>query len=146
MNEWTLEATFQIAQKALESGRRLQLAPLAVAVLDVRACVRALLSEDGCSTLRADIASAKARSALALGVGGASLARRAQHNPSFFSSLSALSGGQMVPVRGSVLVKNPSGRLLGALGISGDTAENDEACAVAAIEAMGFLADAGEPA
>jgi uncharacterized protein GlcG (DUF336 family) len=144
MDEMTLVAATQIAQKALEAGRQRELAPLAVAVLDARACVRALLSEDGCSTLRAEIAQAKASSALALGAGGAALARRAEQNPAFFNSLGPLSNGQMVPVRGSVLVRSATGRVLGAVGISGDTPGNDEICAVTAIEDAGLHADTGE--
>lgn len=147
MDELTLTAATQAARKALETGRSMGLAPLAVAVLDARACVRTLLTEDGCSTLRADIAQAKARSALALGAGGAALARRAEKNPAFFASLGPLSHGQMVPVRGSVLVRSAEGRLLGAVGISGDTPDNDEACAVAGIiEGAGLLAETGEEA
>lgn len=140
----SLDIAQRIANEALQTGRRLKLAPLAVAVLDPRGCPRALLAEDGCSLLRTDIATAKATGALGLGMGGRALARRAEQNPGFFASLNAVSQGRMVAVRGSVLVRDTAGRLLGAVGISGDTADNDEACAVAAIEAAGLQPDTGE--
>lgn len=140
----TLEQARQLAGAALQAGRSMGLAPLAVAVLDPRGCPRALLSEDGCSLLRTDIATAKAAAALNMGMGGRSLARRAEQNPGFFASLAALSQGRMVAVRGSVLVRDSGGGLLGAIGISGDTADRDEACAVAAIEAAGLHPDTGE--
>lgn len=144
MHHLTLTLAQRIANEALQAGRRLQLAPLAVAVLDVRGCPNALLAEDGTSLLRTDIASGKATGALNMGMGGHALARRAEQNPGFFASLNAVSHGGMVPVRGSVLVHDAAGGLLGAVGISGDTADNDEACAVAAIQAVGLQADTGE--
>jgi uncharacterized protein GlcG (DUF336 family) len=144
MDDMTLNIAQRIANEALQVGRQRLLGPLAVAVLDPRGCPRALLAEDGTSLLRTDVATAKAAGALNMGMGGRALARRAEQNPGFFGSLNAISHGRMVPVRGSVLVRDEKGRLLGAVGISGDTAENDEACAVAAIEAVGLRPDTGE--
>jgi len=140
----TLEQASRIAAQALAAGRDRGYAPLAVAVLDARGCLKAFLAEDGTSLLRADIAAAKASGALGMGVGGRALQARAQHNPGFFHSLAALSQGRMVPVPGSVLIRNGSGALLGAVGISGDTADNDETCAVAGVQAAGLVADAGQ--
>ena len=144
MEDLTLEQAHGIAHAALATGRRMKLAPLAVAVLDACGCTRALLSEDGTSLLRNDIATGKALGALNMGMGGRSLARRAEQNPGFFASLNAVAEGRMVAVRGSVLVRNVAGRLLGAVGISGDTADNDEACTLEGIEATGLRPDTGE--
>lgn len=144
MHSLTLDQAHRIANEALQAGRRLELAPLAVVVLDPRGRPKALLAEDGTSLLRTEIATGKATGALNMGFGGRALARRAEQNPGFFASLNAVSQGRMVAVRGSVLVRGAAGELLGAVGISGDTAENDEACAVAAIEAAGLRADTGE--
>lgn len=144
MDSLKLDQAQGIANAALEAGRRMSLAPLAVAVLDARGCTQVLLAQEGTSLLRGDIATAKAAGALNMGMGGRALARRAEQNPAFFASLSAVSEGRMVTVRGSVLVRDAQGRLLAAVGISGDTADNDEACAVAAIEAAGLRADTGD--
>ncbi|MBY4596418.1 heme-binding protein [Ottowia caeni] len=144
MDSLKLDQAQGIANAALETGRRKSLAPLAIAVLDARGCTQVLLAQEGTSLLRTDIATAKAAGALNMGVGGRELARRAEQNPGFVASLNAISQGRMVTVRGSVLVRDGQGRLLAAVGISGDTAENDEACAVAAIEAAGLHADTGD--
>ena len=144
MQTLTLELANRIVTHALAAGRRSECAPLAVAVLDARGCLKAFGAEDGTSLLRGDIAAAKAAGALNMGFGGRTLARRAQQNPAFFDSLNAVSHGRMVAVRGSVLLRDAAGTLLGAVGISGDTSENDEACAVAGVQAAGLTADAGE--
>ena len=143
MEQLELEKALHIADASLQTGRRLGLAPLAVAVLDVRGVIKTLLAEDGTSLLRNDIAVAKAMSALNMGFGGRGLSERAKQNPGFFASLDGVSGGKMVAVLGSVLVRNVDGGLLGAVGISGDTAENDERCAVAGIETAGLLSETG---
>lgn len=142
-NNLGLAQADKIAADALAAARRHGFAPLAVAVLDVRACLKVFRADDGTSLLRGDIAMAKARGALGMGMGGRDLARRAEANPAFFNSLNAVSQGGMVPVRGSVLIRDAQGVLLGAVGISGDSAEHDEVCAIAGIEAAGLAADAG---
>ena len=144
METLTLEQAQCIANAALDAGRGMALAPLAVAVLDPRGCTQVLLAQNGASLLRGGIATAKAAGALNMGLGGRALARRAEQNPGFFASLNAVSHGGMVTVRGSVLVRDGRGQLLAAVGISGDSADNDEAYAVAAIEAVGLRPDTGE--
>jgi uncharacterized protein GlcG (DUF336 family) len=86
----------------------------------------------------------KAWGALGMGFGGRELARRASNNPIFFGALSDMSGGRMVPNPGAVLIRSDSGDILGSIGISGDTAGNDEICAVYGIEAAGLKADTGD--
>jgi uncharacterized protein GlcG (DUF336 family) len=142
----TLDAAATILDKALEKGRKLGLKPLTVAVLDAGGQLKALKREDGSSLLRPEIAGGKAWGALGMGFGGREFARRAAANPAFIQALSVASGGRIVPVPGGVLIREKAGgEIIGAVGISGDTSENDEACAVHGIGAAGLVADTGDP-
>ena len=136
----TLEIAARIVDDALAKGRALKLAPLAVALLDARGVVKCLKAEDNTSLLRTEIAAAKAWGALGMGFGTRELAGRAAKAPGFFGALQALSG-RMVPAPGGVLIRAADRTLLGAIGISGDNSDNDEACALWAIEQAGLLAD-----
>ena len=140
----TLEATQTILRETLAEGRRLGLAPLTVVVLDQAAQLKGMLREDGCSLLRPGIAQGKANAALALGFGGRELARRAQNMPAFMNALSDLTGGSAVPVPGGVLLRDAAGKILGAVGVSGDLSDKDEAAAVAGIKAAGLVPDTGD--
>jgi uncharacterized protein GlcG (DUF336 family) len=144
MNTLTLDTALAIAKKTLAEGRERGFAPLTAAVLDCGGHVVALLRADGSSLLRPQIATGKAWGALGLGFGGRELALRAAKFPAFFNALSDLSGGHMVPVPGGVLIRDASKVLLGAIGVSGDTSDNDEICAVEAVRAAGLVADTGE--
>jgi uncharacterized protein GlcG (DUF336 family) len=93
--------------------------------------------------LRFDIAFGKAWGALGMGFGSRTLASRAAKTPQFFTMLAAASGGRMVTNPGGVLIKDASGTIVGACGISGDTSDKDEMCAVAGIEAAALKADPG---
>jgi len=135
-----------IIAAALAKGRELSLLPLTVVVLDAGGQVKALQREDGASLLRPEIAEGKARGALALGLGGRELARRAQSMQGFMNALSDLAGGKAVPVPGGVLACDADGLILGAVGISGDVSAQDEVCAVAGIQAAGLAAETGDPA
>lgn len=137
----SLDQANLIIQHALAHGRAKGMAKLCVSVLDTGGHLIALQREDGTSNLRPQIAQGKARGALNFGFGSRELARRAAVNPSFFASLAGL--GDMVPVPGGVLVRNAEGTLLGAVGITGDTSDNDEACAIAGVIAVGLVADVG---
>jgi uncharacterized protein GlcG (DUF336 family) len=145
MQNLTLQLSNLIADKSLEKGRELGLARLAVVVLDAGGQIKVIKREDGASLLRAEIAMGKAWGVLGMGFGGRELARRAAKAPMFFGALSDLSGGRMVPVPGGVLVRSQSGEILGSVGISGDTSENDEICAVWGIKAAGLKPDTGDP-
>lgn len=139
-----LEKASIIVDKALEKGRRMNFAPLTVVVLDAGGCQKALKREDGCSLLRPEIALGKAWGVLGMGFGGRELARRAAKMPMFFGALSDMSGGRMVPVPGGVLIRDEKGNVVGSVGVTGDTSENDELCAVFGIEAAGLKPDPGE--
>lgn len=140
----TLDAAQAILAAALAHARTHQLNPLAVCVLDARGALKAYAAEDGTSLRRGDIATGKANGALSLGMGSRSLFKRAKDQPYFISAATSAIGGSLVPVPGGVLVRDGEGRIIGAVGISGDTSDNDEAAAVAGISAAGLVADPGE--
>lgn len=132
-----------IAAHALELRHERGYEPLTVAVLDAGGHVVLLHREDGSGIVRPQIASGKAWGALGMGLPSRELARRSQQQPQFFAALAALAPGGLVPVPGGVLVRDPESRdVIGAVGISGDTSDRDEECAVAGIEAVGLTADA----
>jgi uncharacterized protein GlcG (DUF336 family) len=145
MNSINLQQASLIADKALERGRALGFAPLTVVVLDAGGQIKVLKREDSSSLLRPEIAIGKAWGVLGMGFGGRELARRAAKMPMFFTALNAMSDGRMVPVPGGVLVRDDSGAIVGAVGISGDVSENDEICAVFGIGAAGLRPDTGDP-
>ena len=143
MSSVTLEQASQIVDAALAEGRKRNLLPLTVVVLDAGGHAVALKRENGSSLLRPQIATAKAWGTLGMGFGGRELTRRAQGNPGFFGMITELAGGNVAPVPGGVLIRAPGGALIGAVGISGDISDADEACAIAGIQAAGLVADAG---
>ena len=116
---------------------------MTVAVLDAGGHLVAFKREDGSSLLREKIARGKAMGALNVGAGSRSLVSKAQQHPSFIAALQAMSGGEVVPVPGGVLVHTGDGGLLGAVGVSGHMPDQDEACAVIGIKAVGLTADTG---
>src|SRR5215510_2435980 len=132
----SLGQAMMIVEAALGKARETRCAPLAVAVLDAGGHLKAFAREDGAAILRPQIAMGKAWGALGMGFGSRTLARRIADQPqqaSFFNALGVVSEGRMVPVPGGVLVRDGSREVIGAVGISGDTSDKDEACAVAGI-------------
>lgn len=140
--ELTLNTAQTIISNALALRRERQMKPLTVAVLDAGGFLIALAREDGMSNLRPEIAQGKARGAVGMGLGSRTLYNRAQEQPFFIQAMNSIAGGSLVPVPGGVLIRHED-RIIGALGITGDSSDNDEACAIAAIEAAGFQADGG---
>ena len=132
-----------IIDTAIAHGRKQNLAPLAVAVLDAGGHLIAFKREDGAGIVRFDIAYGKAWGALGMGFGTRELAQRAATYPTFVVALAAISQGRMVPSPGGVLILDAEKEVVGAVGISGDRGDNDEACAVAGIEAIGLSAVPG---
>ena len=139
----TLAQASTIVDVALKKARDSNLAPLTVAVLDAGGHLVAFKREDKSGLLRFDIAFGKAWGALGMGFGSRTLASRAAKTPQFFTMLAAASGGRMVTNPGGVLIKDSGGTIVGACGISGDTSDKDEMCALAGIEAAGLKADPG---
>lgn len=143
MTDLTLDAARKIIDIALAKGLEKKLNPLAVAVLDARGSLKAFAAQDGTSLKRGEVAHGKAYGALSLGMGSRALFKRAQEQAYFISAVNTMLQGALVPVPGGVLILDANGRLLGTVGVSGDTSDNDEACAIAGIDAAGFTANAG---
>ena len=137
MPDLTLAAAQTIVAEALAHARREQLKPLAVAVLDSRGAIKAAAAEDGTSLKRFEVAHGKAFGALALGMGSRAIGKRAEQQPTFVAAVSHVTGGALVPVPGGVLIRQDDS-ILGAVGISGDTSDNDENAALAGVEAAGL--------
>ena len=136
----TLSQARQVVDSSLAKGRELGLNPLSVVVLDTRGSLVAALSEDGCAQLRPKVAHGKANAAIGLGMGTRALMNRAEQQAYFVQAVNGVLGGDMVPVPGGVLIRTAEGELVGAVGISGDTSDNDEAAALAGIAAAGLTA------
>ena len=120
----------------LAHARAHDVKPLAVVVLDAGAHPVAFAREDGASLFRFDIARAKATGALGMGLDSAVLAERAKANPAFLTSVAAATGGGIVLAAGGILIRDAGENIVGAIGVSGDTAETDEACARAGARAI----------
>ncbi len=137
MSDLTLSAAQTVVAAALAHARREELKPLAIAVLDSRGALKAAAAEDRTSLKRFEVAHGKAFGALALGMGSRAIGKRAEQQPTFIAAVTHVTGGALVPAPGGVLIKD-GGRIVGAVGISGDTSDNDEKAALAGIEAAGL--------
>jgi uncharacterized protein GlcG (DUF336 family) len=142
MADLTLDTARKILDAALAKAVEKKLKPLVITILDARGTVKVTAAQDGTSLMRAEVAHGKAYGALALGLGSRALFQRAQEQPYFIDAVNTLAQGRMVPVPGGVLIMDGTA-LLGAVGVSGDTSDNDEICAIAGIEAAGLKANAG---
>lgn len=138
MTALSLEAANTIVTTALAEGRRHGFMPLTVAVLDAGGCLIALQREDGSGILRPDIAIGKAWGALGMGVPSRLLRDRLADRPAFQASLAAASGGRFVAVPGGILLMGGDDAVIGAVGVSGDTSDKDEVCAIAGAKAAGI--------
>lgn len=140
MTELTLATANSIIAATLEAGATAGLKPLTVAVLDAGGHLKAFQKQDGSSMLRYEIAFGKAYGSLAVGMGSRWLDKNAKERPHFIEGLTAVSGGRIVAVPGGALIRDAAGTLLGAVGVTGDTSDNDEICAIAGIKAAGLVA------
>ncbi|WP_424970571.1 GlcG/HbpS family heme-binding protein [Dinoroseobacter sp. S76] len=131
-----------IIKATLAKGKEMELKPLTVIVLDAGGHPIAFEREDGASPGRFEIARGKAYGAVMLGLPGSAQMARAESQAYFMAAMNGAFEGKVVPVPGGVLVKDRKGAIIGAVGVTGDTSENDAAAATAAIEAAGFFADA----
>ncbi|UGV25831.1 heme-binding protein [Rhodopseudomonas boonkerdii] len=143
MPDLSLDIARKILDSALAKVIEMKLKPMAITVLDARGCVKASIAQDGTSLMRGEVAHGKAYGALAMGLGSRALFKRAEEQPFFIDAVNTMARGALVPVPGGVLIQDQSGSLLGAIGISGDTSDNDEICCVAGIEAAGLKASTG---
>src|SRR5476649_1135499 len=139
----TLAQASTIVDIALKKARELKQMSQTVVVLDSGGHVAAAKREDGSGIIRFEIAVGKAYGALGMGWGSRTMMERAAQNPNFLTSVVAASGGRMVPNPGGILIRDASNAIIGAVGISGDTGDNDEIIGVTGIEAAGLKADPG---
>lgn len=132
--------SLSMAQIAIEASiteaRMLNLKPITVAILDAGGHLVALARENASSNLRPKIAIAKASGALALGVSSRTIGEMALERPTFTSAVSTLAAEGLIPAAGGLLVKNEEGNVIGAIGVTGDTSDNDELCALAGLAAL----------
>ena len=127
MSHLTLAQAQEIVTVALAHARTQKLGPMGVAVLDARGALKAFGAEDGTSLKRPEIAIGKAYAAISLGVGSRSLAKAAVDRPQFIAAVTQAAGGSFIPVPGGVLIRAADGEVIGAVGVTGDSSDNDEA-------------------
>ncbi|SEK15884.1 Uncharacterized conserved protein GlcG, DUF336 family [Variovorax sp. OK605] len=138
-NTLTLQQARTVIDAAIAKSKEAGYKPMAIAVLDAAGHLKAFVSEDGASMFRFDVARAKAWGAVGMGVSSRALAERAKDNPNFFVSLAATADGRFLPQTGAVVIKDAQGQVLGAVGASGGTGDEDEAICKAGVEAAGLV-------
>ena len=134
----TLLQANTIADAAVAAARRAGHQPMAVVVLDASGHLKAAQREDGASMFRVDVATGKAWAAIGMGAGSRALAQRAKDNPNFFVTLAATAHGRFLPQTGAVLIKDGAGMVIGGVGASGGTGDEDEAICIAGVLAAGL--------
>lgn len=137
----TLKQAENIIDHALVKAREMGLPPLAVVVLDEAGNIKAVKREDGASMFRVNVGEAKAWGAVAMGCSSRALANRAKQNQNFFLALAATAEGKFLPQQGGVLIRDGFGNILGAVGISGATGDEDELCGAHGVEQTGLQPD-----
>jgi uncharacterized protein GlcG (DUF336 family) len=143
MSALTLSAANTIMQAGLAEAAAAGMKPLAIVVLDAGGHVKAFQRSDGASNLRFEIACGKAYGCVSLGIGGRAVNAMAEARLHFMQGLSGVSGGKIIPVPGGVLIRDSNNAIIGAVGVTGDTSDNDEKAAVAGIKAAGLTPDTG---
>jgi uncharacterized protein GlcG (DUF336 family) len=138
MSHLSLNIANKIIENALIKARASQFKPMGVVVLDSAGHLKAFASEDGASMFRFDIARGKAWGAVGMGSSSRILAQRAKDNPNFFVTLAATAEGRFLPQTGAVLIKTADGQIIGAVGASGGTGDEDEEICIAGIESVGL--------
>lgn len=142
MSDISITKARMIIRKALATSRELGLKPLSVVVLDAGGHVKAFEREDGASPGRFGIAHGKAYGSVMLGMAGKAQMARAESQAYFMAAINGVYGGQVVPVPGGVLLRDKKGGVIGAVGVTGDTSDNDVIAAMAGIEAAGLIGEA----
>lgn len=136
----TLDQANKVIAAAFAKGKELNLKPLSVVVVDAGGHVQAFQRQDGASSLRLAIAIGKAAGGLSLGVNSRKIGEMAAERPTFVAAAAQISPSGMVPAAGSINIKAADGTLIGAVGVTGDTSDNDEICAIAGVAAAGLIA------
>jgi uncharacterized protein GlcG (DUF336 family) len=143
MPSLSLNRANKMIRAAFTKAGELGLKPIAVCIYDSGGILKAYQAQDGTSNGRFHVASGKVRGALAVGSGSRWLQNQAVDRPHFLAGVNTVIDRGVIPVAGAVLARDRNGAVVAAVGISGDTSDNDEACAVAAVKACGLVADIG---
>jgi len=138
----TLRKARTIIRATLTKGREMELKPLSVVILDAGGAVLAFEREDGASPGRFEIARGKAHGAVMLGLPGSAQLKRAEEQAFFMAAVNGAFGGKVIPVPGGVLLHDKKGAVIGAIGVTGDTSQNDVVAALAGADAAGIAASA----
>jgi len=141
MAKLTLEQANTIIDVAMQKGRDGKMRPLSVAVLDAGGNLVAFKKADNSSVLRFEIAYGKAYGAIGMGMPSRNIETMAIQRPHFANALAAASGGRVIPVAGGLVIKSKDGEVVGAVGVTGDTSDNDELAGKAGVEAAGLTTD-----
>jgi uncharacterized protein GlcG (DUF336 family) len=136
--ELNLEATRKIMANASKHAEDEGFAPMAFVVIDAGGNMVAALRQDGATHWRISIADGKAQCALGMGTSSRAIAQVAEARPAFVQSLMAMTDGKVITSPGGVIIRNETGDALGAIGVSGDLPDRDEACAFTGIKAAGL--------
>jgi len=134
----TLDQANRIIANALQRSAEAGYKPMAVVVLDASGHTKSAQRQDGASMFRIDIATGKAWASIAMGAASRVLTQRAKDLPAFFGALASTGQGKFIPQTGAVLIKDPAGKVVGAVGASGGTGDEDEAICIAGVEAAGL--------
>ncbi len=143
MSDLSLAAAQTIVNQALAHARANKFNPLGIVVLDARGSLKASAAEDGTSLMRWKVAFGKAYGSVAWGAGSKKIEKMAADRPNFFAGVAHLADGGILPVGGGVLIRDAEGHVIGAVGVSGDTSDNDELAASVGVKAAGFTPDGG---
>ena len=141
MPDINLRKAKSIIRGTLSKGKELELKPLSVVVLDAGGHVIVFEREDGAAPGRFAIAQAKAFGSIMLGMGGTAQMARAEQQAYFMTAVNGLYGGKVIPVPGGVLLRDKKGGVVGAVGVTGDTSDNDLIAAMAGIEGSGLVGE-----
>jgi uncharacterized protein GlcG (DUF336 family) len=139
MTALTLDRANRIATAAIAAARELGIPPVTVVVLDAAGHLKAMQREDGASMFRFEVATGKAWAAVGMGAASRALAERARHNPNFFVALAATAGGKFLPQPGAVLIRDAADEVIGAVGASGGTGDEDETICIRGVEDAGLV-------
>jgi uncharacterized protein GlcG (DUF336 family) len=139
MTHLTLDQANRVIAAAFDHGQQLGLKPLSIAIFDAGGHLIAFQRQDGSSNLRPQIAAGKAGGALAMGVSSRRIGEMAAERPSFIASLGPIAPHGVIPAAGGVILVDDRGRTIGAIGVTGDTSDNDEACALVGAAAVDLL-------
>lgn len=144
MDMLDLDSSLSMIAGIRQAARDQKMKPLAIAVLDIRGELKALACENGVALKRGEFAITKAYGVMSMGMGPRALAKRARQKNGFAATVGEIIGRPLMDMPGSVLIRDQSGVVVGAVGVSGESSENDEIAAVAGVVAAGFVADLGE--